>query len=275
MNDGQRIKKPDSKEAEDQAASGGSSGTGSSSGVALKTLDEKQQLEHPISPSTEAAFHRDIVFADEVKDPAAANPNDLSRLPEHRSPEEHIAFIQNQRNPKDKKTLRIPGPRDFDRGDKPHALEDGGDLTRKWTDGGGDGAPPSPSWRKKDNSLDVPDHPVRRNITIDDSNHPHVDKAQAGIRALNSPFKPRQLERSETFGTSAIGRTLSGLRARAKTGTLSRTKTSRSADPTPYLSWQATLGRNSAFVDLNEEQREELGGIEYRALKTLAFTLCG
>ena len=38
----------------------------------------------------------------------------------------------------------------------------------------------------------------------------------------------------------------------------------------PYLSWTPTIGRNSAFVDLTEEQREELGGIEYRALKTLA-----
>ena len=31
---------------------------------------------------------------------------------------------------------------------------------------------------------------------------------------------------------------------------------------TPYLSWEPTIGRNSAFPDLTEEQREELGGIE-------------
>jgi Trk-type K+ transport system membrane component len=41
----------------------------------------------------------------------------------------------------------------------------------------------------------------------------------------------------------------------------------------PYLSWTPTLGRNSNFVDLTEEQREELGGIEYRALKLLAMIL--
>lgn len=41
----------------------------------------------------------------------------------------------------------------------------------------------------------------------------------------------------------------------------------------PYLSYQATTGRNSAFLGLTEEQREELGGIEYRALKTLAKVL--
>ena len=43
----------------------------------------------------------------------------------------------------------------------------------------------------------------------------------------------------------------------------------------PYLSWTPTVGRNSAFVDLTEEQREELGGIEYRALKLLAIILVG
>jgi Trk-type K+ transport system membrane component len=41
----------------------------------------------------------------------------------------------------------------------------------------------------------------------------------------------------------------------------------------PYLSWDATVGRNSNFIDLTEEQRDELGGIEYRALKTLAVVL--
>ncbi len=44
-------------------------------------------------------------------------------------------------------------------------------------------------------------------------------------------------------------------------------------DMTPYLSWEPTLGRNSAFPGLSEEQREELGGIEYRSLKTLALIL--
>lgn len=38
---------------------------------------------------------------------------------------------------------------------------------------------------------------------------------------------------------------------------------------TSYLSWTPTIAGNSVFVDLDEEQREELGGIEYRALKLL------
>lgn len=43
----------------------------------------------------------------------------------------------------------------------------------------------------------------------------------------------------------------------------------------PYLSYAPTVGRNSTFVNLTQEQREELGGIEYRALKTLAIILIG
>ncbi|EPX75241.1 potassium ion transporter Trk1 [Schizosaccharomyces octosporus yFS286] len=35
----------------------------------------------------------------------------------------------------------------------------------------------------------------------------------------------------------------------------------------PYLSYNPTVDRNSAFVALSREQRDELGGIEYRALK--------
>jgi len=43
----------------------------------------------------------------------------------------------------------------------------------------------------------------------------------------------------------------------------------------PYLSYQPTLGRNSQFVDLTDEQRDELGGIEYRSLKLLYRVLTG
>ena len=43
----------------------------------------------------------------------------------------------------------------------------------------------------------------------------------------------------------------------------------------PYLSYLPTVGRNSQFVDLTEEQREELGGIEYRSLKLLGRILWG
>lgn len=50
---------------------------------------------------------------------------------------------------------------------------------------------------------------------------------------------------------------------------------STSDPPAPYLSYTPSVGRNSRFYDLTEEQRNELGGIEYRSLKTLAWILVG
>ena len=52
-----------------------------------------------------------------------------------------------------------------------------------------------------------------------------------------------------------------------------RQSTSRERDASSYLSWQPTIGRNSAFADLTADQKDELGGIEYRSLKTLSWVL--
>ena len=41
----------------------------------------------------------------------------------------------------------------------------------------------------------------------------------------------------------------------------------------PYFTFQPNVGRNSLFVGLTEEQREELGGVEYRAVKLLLKVL--
>lgn len=44
---------------------------------------------------------------------------------------------------------------------------------------------------------------------------------------------------------------------------------------TNYLSWEPTVGRNSIFVGMTKEQKEELGGVEYRAIKLLCRILIG
>lgn len=54
-----------------------------------------------------------------------------------------------------------------------------------------------------------------------------------------------------------------------------RTESKAKEFEVPYLSFQPTIGRNSQFVDLTEEQRDELGGIEYRTLKLLSKLLIG
>lgn len=47
------------------------------------------------------------------------------------------------------------------------------------------------------------------------------------------------------------------------------------ANEIPFLSKQATIGRNSNFTNLTAQDREELGGIEYRSLKLLLkIVLC-
>lgn len=47
------------------------------------------------------------------------------------------------------------------------------------------------------------------------------------------------------------------------------------AKPAPYISFDAIVGRNSAFKQLTKEQQDELGGVEYRALKALLWIVAG
>ena len=39
----------------------------------------------------------------------------------------------------------------------------------------------------------------------------------------------------------------------------------------PYLSFDAIVGKNSSFQDLSEDEREEIGGLELRALNMLSW----
>jgi hypothetical protein len=41
----------------------------------------------------------------------------------------------------------------------------------------------------------------------------------------------------------------------------------------PYVSFDAIVGPNSTFEGLTEEQLEELGGVEFRALNALLWIL--
>lgn len=107
------------------------------------------------------------------------------------------------------------------------------------------------------------DHPMKYHITIDVPNRPTT-----GASVYN-----RAKTTDDVSNAGAVGTGFGGLRARSKSKTLTSFLTrgkDEDADPMPYLSWTPTIGRNSNFVDLTEEQREELGGIEYRALKMLA-----
>ena len=225
-------------------------------------------------------FHREITFADEVKDgrsPDLATQSMLQQL----STEQHIAFLENQRNPKDKASLRIPGPRDFDRGDLPQTVEeeeDGGPLTKHVTSA----EPLEPTESDIDKTIEDPkqyqdEQQVKRNITIDVPDHPRLRPGKGGDTL--SKLTSRKSGFSDKAPHPGFDKLPSSarpwLRHRASTFASMRSVGSRDKEPMPYLSWQPTIGRNSAFVDLTEEQREELGGIEYRSLKTLALVLVG
>jgi Cation transport protein len=203
-------------------------------------------------------FTRDIRFGD------LAVPD---RRPTERNQEQHIAFLENQRNPKDRSALRIPGPRDYDRGEVPEAIddgEDGGVLDRSIT----------AQSRDRSRSRDTRLNPTISNADFNGDDH--------GPRPGTAPEEPEPARTRVRRVESIIGkfRERTNTMDKAFTGMRNRTRTSQTQasnhtikDPMPYLSYTPTIGRNSAFVDLSEEQREELGGIEYRSLKTLAAIL--
>ena len=246
-----QTKKPDP--SEDRGSESSTSERGRS-----EAIDHAITLP-PLNPPT---FRRNITFADEVERPEADDA-EPQMLPQRLSPEQHIAILENQRNPKDRGALRIPGPRDFDRGSVPEPLDsddDGGHIVRQVT---------SPIERRgvlNSNS-------THRNVTIDEPHPPRHVASSATFPKLSSR-KSGTLENLKVSPTDEAAHP--STRIKARTGTFSSLKGwgSKEHEPaTPYLSWQPTIGRNSAFVDLTEDQREELGGIEYRSLKTLAVVL--
>lgn len=223
-------------------------------------LAELRDRPSELPPHRTPSFHRDITFADQV--PSQESSQSPDRLPQRLSPEQHIAFLENQRNPKDKGTLRIPGPREFDRGDVPEHLvteNDGGVLTHQIT---------SPV----ENRGTPAGFPVRRQVTIEEPEHPRA-RTDTGTFSRLTRRKTVNSDQNRTAAANDGGAPSSRLRARTGSFSSLRPRGSKEDEAMPYLSWQPTIGRNSAFVDLTEEQREELGGIEYRSLKTLAIVL--
>ncbi|KAL4805065.1 cation transport protein-domain-containing protein [Aspergillus unguis] len=190
------------------------------------------------------------------------------RVPAQLDPEHHIAFLEKQR--KNKGALRIPSPREYDRGGAPEILEEEEDenknentennLSRTRS---GQSEPRSP----RDVDDDTTGNMDGPHITI---NEPTLPRA----RTRNSTFprmdtRPTFRETKDEDDPSPLGRN----RRPTLTGIFRSLTQERERPTLPYLSWDATVGRNSNFVDLTEEQRDELGGIEYRALKTLAVVL--
>lgn len=222
--------------------------------------DIDPKIKPPVTPTSAPklhALHRDVTFTDEVRSLDTDNTRSL-KMPVHLSTEQHIAFLENQRNPTDKGILRIPGPREFDRGDMPEPVDRNGQ------------AEDQPDKMEAISELNSNDHAMKRNITIDEPSHPR-SRTGTSIFSKSHLHRPGPSNQRPSFEATSSN---TNVRRRSNTFTSisSSQKREREKD-VPYLSWQPTLGRNSAFVDLTEEQREELGGVEYRTLKTLALVL--
>ncbi|KAF4312983.1 Cation transporter [Botryosphaeria dothidea] len=265
------------KEPRSPRASAPGSSTGSDENE--DTLDEMSKSATIIGAASTAEqsdfiqpFHRDITFADDVKPPPRRTSTaNEERLPVRRPAEQHIAFVENQRRPKAKGRLRIPGPREFDRGDKPQQLEEeegGVHLARELTNESslrGREEANQPADTVDPGNMNGDDHTFKRHVSFDEHVAGVGGKLKAGLGNVKRRFT---LHEDHDNNDSALRRRASTFRS-----FVTARSREREQDPTPYLSWTPTIGRNSAFVDLTEEQREELGGIEYRALKTLAFVL--
>lgn len=221
-----------------------------------------------------------ISFAPQVKRSDGLADQDL-RVPAPRSRDEHIAILERQRNQEENNiVLRIPGPRDADAGVAPHSVDELDPTFR--TISRQESALFKEEATERLNGDDHTDPPVpRRGITIAEPPRPstltdHV--TEDAVAAKHTIGGALRLRRPHVFNQKSNDKDQNSdlHRTRSRVPTLHSLKTiltSHKDEGMPYLSWEATVGRNSAFVDLSEEQREELGGIEYRSLKSLALIL--
>ncbi|KAK0623617.1 cation transport protein-domain-containing protein [Immersiella caudata] len=254
------------KDVEDSGSSD-MSGAGSSNGHAnghVNNIDNSHNNHNPNDVR--------ITFAETVKRSDGLG-EDAAKLPPARSEEEqHLAILKRQRE--DNEVLRIPGRLEAEQGLRPERVEHDEhddqaalEATRSRVS----------EFRPQAITIAEPDREMLRAAKEASETIAGEAKAVAGALSFLRPRKPRFLNEKDTkihHEEDAIHPP--GRWRVQKRQTINALRTALSGDKdegTPYLSWEPTIGRNSAFPDLSEEQREELGGIEYRSLKTLALVL--
>lgn len=210
-----------------------------------------------------------ITFAGTVKR-SDGMQDEMLKGPRRLTDEEHIAILQRQRNNDNDEVLHIPGPRDVELGERPRRVEG-----RTSDD---EPEPLSPGLRRgSEGEVQTPARP--KGITIQEPTKKPTRKEEISddAKAFLNVFTPFKLRRPRMFDKEDDTHHRGGALSQVKRQTVDTIRGALSRDKNelaPYLSWQPTLGRNSAFVgELTDEQREELGGIEYRSLKTLSLIL--
>ncbi|RKF58467.1 Low-affinity potassium transport protein [Erysiphe neolycopersici] len=200
-------------------------------------------------------MHRQIKFADHVH--VEGGMNQAGRLSIHKIQEEHIAFLQRQRDEGNGEILRIPGPRDAEAGVAPHNIY----------------YEVNPIQNQNNSKLNTNEEsknyseygPSRRNSNYQSFS---ISTSTEYANMANNPQDNFRLRKTSFLRSDTIQ-----TQRKKSIQTLISAMSREREDLAPYLSWQPTIGRNSAFLDLTEQQRDELGGIEYRSLKTLAVIL--
>lgn len=235
-------------------------GQGGNSGSSHQSSDTRSSETPRNDQPTADPYPIGITFADQVKRSDSMG-EDSVRLPAQISREEHLRILERQRNPADKGVLRIPGPRDADAGRSPEEVDE--DESRKLAriDSGGD--------QYNDNMGHIViQEPVRPQSN---SSHHRKEHTARNLEAAGHTLGLLRLREPKLSSKNTDNpHPTSKPRSMSFTNNLKTALSYNKGEDMPYLSWQPTVGRNSAFADLTEEQREELGGIEYRSLKTLS-----
>lgn len=113
-----------------------------------------------------------------------------------------------------------------------------------------------------------------RTYSLRPQNSQRVNAKYTGFGGFPTPLQLISKGFSKAFPNASTKLTETVTMPRTNTIT-GRRDSIHSGDGVPYISFSAVVGRNSNFKGLTEEQMDELGGVEYRALKLLFWiVLC-
>lgn len=185
----------------------------------------------------------------------------------------HISFAEPKpKRRKDSEVYVVPSPFDVE--------NRGSGIAHKFVDGGDEGEERGP--KDEDQTLPpVPETPglVKRVITIDEptmARETMHSNTRQRLRTTTSRASSTDQNYFLTPVSPGVHRVLSNNFHRRRGSSPSR-KSTKTAEPAPYLPNTLTIGRNSQFHygELTEEEKDELGGVEYRSLRTLGYILVG
>ncbi|KFX89890.1 hypothetical protein V490_06763 [Pseudogymnoascus sp. VKM F-3557] len=247
-------------------------------GTSFDKLETENKCSSPKENPPPLKTQLTIKFADQVERGDGLE-DEHSRMPTRRDTEAHIAFLETQRNRNDG-VLRIPGPRDADRGVAPQTICEEAPRTptshrrasdfENFTQG-----LDAPNKEREPRNFGTENGTPGHDNTID--GHPNTvatELVEAAVQTLgNLKSRKPSMMNGDRYEN---GKHLTKRKSRDFSLSILRDNFSKGKEPMglmPYISFQPTIGRNSAFIDLSDAQREELGGIEYRSLKTLALVL--